>query len=67
MSDESTEQTEDNYGDFAVGTLFGRTYLEKLLLSIIEAYPFGHETPETRLGVAVRALTGESSKAEAVK
>jgi len=67
MSDESTEQTEDNYEDFAVGTLFGRTYLEKLLLSIIEAYPFGQDTPETRLKVAVHALTGENSKAETVK
>ena len=67
MSDESTEQTEDNYEDYAIGTLFGRTYLEKLLLSIIEAHPFGQDTAETRLNVAVRALTGENSKAETVK
>ena len=67
MSNENAEQTEDNYEGFAAGTLFGRTFLEKLLLSIIEAHPYGQDTPETRLSVAVRALTGENSKAETVK
>lgn len=67
MSDENAEQMEDNYDDFAVSTLFGRTFLEKLLLSIIDAHPVGQDTPETRLSVAVRALTGENSKVETVK
>lgn len=67
MSNENAEQTEDNYDSFAGSTLFGRTFLEKLLLSIIEAHPVGQDTPETRLSVAVRALTGENSKLETVK
>jgi hypothetical protein len=66
MSDENTEQTEHNYEDLAVGTLFGRTFLEKLLLAIIDAHPVGQDTPETRLNIAMRALTGEDSKAETV-
>lgn len=68
MPIENGEQAEDAYYDgLAVDTLFGRTYLEKLLLSIIDAHPLGQDTPETRLKAAVRALTGENSKAEAVK
>lgn len=67
MSDENAKEAEDNYDGFAVGTLFGRTFLEKLLLAIIDAHPLGQDTPETRLSKAVRALTGENSKAEAVK
>lgn len=67
MSGENAEQAEDNYDGFAVATLFGRTYLEKLLLSIIEAHPFGQDTPETRLSIAVRTLTGENSELATVK
>ncbi|MGR3610130.1 MAG: hypothetical protein ACU0BN_14960 [Sulfitobacter sp.] len=67
MSDENAEQKEGDFDGFAVGTLFGRTFLEKLLLSIIDAHPVGQDTPERRLSVAVRALTGENSKAETVK
>lgn len=67
MSNKNAQETEDEYDGFAVGTLFGRTFLEKLLLSIIDVHPLGQDTPETRLKVAVRALTGENSKAETVK
>lgn len=49
-----------------VGTLFGRTFLEKMLLAIINAHPVGQDTPETRLNIALRALTGEDSKVETV-
>lgn len=67
MSDKNVQETGGKYGGFAVGTLFGRTFLEKLLLSIIDAHPLGQDTPEIRLKAAVRALTGENSRAETVK
>lgn len=67
MSNENAQETKDEYDGFAVGTLFGSTFLEKILLSIIDAHPFGQDTPEARLNVALRALTGENSKAETVK
>ncbi|WP_353473437.1 hypothetical protein PVT71_05170 [Salipiger sp. H15] len=50
----------------AVRTRFGRTLLEKILLAIIRAHPFGEDTPERRLNIALRALTGEDSKVETV-
>lgn len=67
MSDDDAKQAEDDYDGFSVGTLFGRTFLEKLLMAIIDAHPVGQDTSETRLKVAVRALTGENSKAEAYR
>ncbi|WP_417733447.1 hypothetical protein [Roseovarius sp.] len=52
--------------EYAIETRFGRTFLEKLLLAIINAHPVGQDTPESRLNTALRALTGEDSKVEAV-
>jgi len=52
--------------EYAIETRFGRTFLEKLLLAIINAHPVGQDTPETRLNIALRALTGEDSKLETV-
>lgn len=66
MSDDSGKQASDDYDAFSVGTLFGRTFLEKLLLAIIDAHPLGQKTSETRLRIAVHVLTGENSKAETV-
>ncbi|WP_170381969.1 hypothetical protein [Ruegeria atlantica] len=66
MSDEDFNQTEEDYESYSVGTLFGRSFLEKLLLAIIKAHPIGEDTPESRLRNAMRALTGENSKARVV-
>lgn len=35
-------------------------------MAIINAHPVGQDTPETRLNIALRALTGEASKVETV-
>ena len=66
MEDDSPDHSSDESQDQVIGTLFGRTFLEKLLLAVINAHPVGQDTPETRLNVALRALTGEDSKAETV-
>lgn len=67
MPNDSTKQAGDDYDGFSVGTLYGRTFLEKVLLAIIDAHPLGQDTSETRLRIAVRALTGEDTKVETVK
>ena len=66
MKNDDPEQSSDESHDQVIGPLFGRTFLEKLLLAIINAHPIGHDTPETRLRIALRALTGEDSKVETV-
>lgn len=52
--------------EYAIETRLGRTFLETLLLAIINAHPVGQDTPESRLNIALRALTGEDSKVETV-
>jgi hypothetical protein len=67
MENEKLDSSWDNVEDYVRPTFFGRAFLEKLLLAIINAHPVGQDTPETRLKIALRALTGENSKAEIVR
>lgn len=66
MTNNNRTPLNDGPEGYSHSTMFGRTFLEKLLLEIIDAHPVGHDTPETRLNIAARALTGENSKAETV-
>lgn len=67
MDNKKLEEIPYDGEEYAINTLFGRTFLEKLLLTIINAHPVGQDTPETRLNIALRALTGENSKGETVR